>query len=336
VAKTKAPADEPQSKLRVRRFDADRQDREIDLKTALRADPSKRQLLWIDGPAELPQDEVNAIAKRFEFDPKSLNGLEGGRGRPDLTIHGGYFQLSLATPGTSDRGTDRPRLDIVARDSVVVTRHDEPLALLDELDSRVKEDSELGAATGPALVALILDAVVSRYFGAVDDIEDAIDELDARSLRSESRREMLEELVALRRRISRLRQTVAAHRTMFAALAGPDVQQVVEEEHAIADLRALGARFDALVVAVESSREALLGSFEVYMTRTAQRTNEVMKVLTLATVLLLPGSLIAGLLGMNVNVPLDKNDPNSFWIVVVAIAALALVITVVARARRWL
>jgi len=50
------------------------------------------------------------------------------------------------------------------------------------------------------------------------------------------------------------------------------------------------------------------------MTRTAQRTNDVMKVLALATVLLLPGSLIAGLLGMNVIVPLDKDSPLSFWL----------------------
>ena len=88
--------------------------------------------------------------------------------------------------------------------------------------------------------------------------------------------------------------------------------------------------------AVEASREALLGSFDVFMTRTAQRTNEVMKVLTLATVLLLPGSLIAGLLGMNVVVPLGKDDPLSFWFVVIAIGVLALAIVAAARLRRWL
>ena len=68
----------------------------------------------------------------------------------------------------------------------------------------------------------------------------------------------------------------------------------------------------------------------------AQSTNDVMKVLTLTTVLLLPGSMIAGLLGMNVNVPLNKDDPGSFWLVVAAIAVLAVAIIVIARARRWL
>jgi Mg2+ and Co2+ transporter CorA len=72
------------------------------------------------------------------------------------------------------------------------------------------------------------------------------------------------------------------------------------------------------------------------MTRTAQRTNDIVKVLTIATVLLLPGSLIAGMLGMNVVVPLNKDDPLSFWIVVAGVVALAIVVITLARLRRWI
>jgi magnesium transporter len=72
------------------------------------------------------------------------------------------------------------------------------------------------------------------------------------------------------------------------------------------------------------------------MTRTAQRTNEVMKVLALATVLLLPGSLIAGLLGMNVAIPLSKDDVAAFWLVVGSILLLALAVLAFARYRRWI
>ena len=72
------------------------------------------------------------------------------------------------------------------------------------------------------------------------------------------------------------------------------------------------------------------------MTRTAQRTNEVMKVLALATVLLLPGSLIAGLLGMNVAIPLSNDNVAAFWFVVGVIVLLALAVLALARFRRWI
>ena len=61
-----------------------------------------------------------------------------------------------------------------------------------------------------------------------------------------------------------------------------------------------------------------------------------MKVLALATVLLLPGSLIAGLLGMNVTIPLSKDDVAAFWFVVGAIVLLALAVLAFARFRRWI
>jgi len=62
----------------------------------------------------------------------------------------------------------------------------------------------------------------------------------------------------------------------------------------------------------------------------------VVKVLTFATILLLPGSLVAGLLGMNVVVPLGKDDPLSFWIVVAGVVVFGAAILLIARARRWL
>jgi Mg2+ and Co2+ transporter CorA len=110
----------------------------------------------------------------------------------------------------------------------------------------------------------------------------------------------------------------------------------VEEPDGAAMLEGLKARYDGAMGAVEDSRDALLGSFDVYMSRTAQRTNDVMKILTIATVLLLPGTVIAGFMGMNVIVPLDADDPISFWIVLAGVGILAISVLVFARIRHWI
>ena len=97
---------------------------------------------------------------------------------------------------------------------------------------------------------------------------------------------------------------------MFTALAIVDVSKIASDDVDGAGMATVLGRYELAIRSVEDGRDLVLGSFDVYMTRLAQRTNDVMKVVAIATVLLLPGSLIAGLLGMNVTVPLSKDDAD--------------------------
>ena len=63
------------------------------------------------------------------------------------------------------------------------------------------------------------------------------------------------------------------------------------------------------------ARESTVGSFDVLIARTGHRTNHIMKVLTLTSVILLPGALIAGVMGMNFKVGVFE-DGWMFYVVV--------------------
>jgi magnesium transporter len=323
-------------RVRIRRFDADRTDTELSLQEGLGSRLTSRQLLWIDVLGDLSGDQGKAIAERFELDQGTYRALEGSGERPLLAMHGSYFHIRLAAEPDEQHPERTHWLDVVAGPNVAITRHQESLALLDGIDRRIAADSTIGKLDSPMFVASLLDAVVTSYFRAADAIEDEVDELDAKSLQRHGRAELLSDLVGVRRRIARLRRSLANHRELFSSLATADFVQSTKNPDAAPMFQAVAGRFESALGAVEDSRDVVLGSFDVFMTRTAQRTNDVMKVLALATVLLLPGSLIAGLLGMNVTVPLGKDDPSSFWIVVGLIVLLAAGILGVARARSWL
>jgi magnesium transporter len=71
------------------------------------------------------------------------------------------------------------------------------------------------------------------------------------------------------------------------------------------------------------------------MTEIAQDTNDIMKRLTLASVLLLPAVLLAGIMGMNFKVGLFE-DPSMFWVTVFLMGFLAVCTLIYARFRKWL
>jgi magnesium transporter len=279
---------------------------------------------------------VARLAPLLDLQPRTLRALARPREIPEVALHRDYLHVRIAAD-PNDRDHDSLAwLDVIAGKNVVITHHDRPITFLDDVDTRIERDASAGSLSDAAFFTIVIDAAIASYHAAVDAIEEDVDRLDAIALRGRAPDTALSELVRCRRRIARLRRLLADHRSVFTSLGSPELGSVIESPDEAALVAGLATRFEGALSAVEESREALLGSFDVYMSQTGQRTNEVMKALTLATVLLLPGSMAAGLLGMNVVVPLDKDDPMSFWLVVGAIAILAVAIVVVARARRWL
>ena len=119
-----------------------------------------------------------------------------------------------------------------------------------------------------------------------------------------------------------------------AELSRPDFMPE-SARHGLEALTAVGKRLARAAGAVSNARDMLLGTFDVHMTRTAQRTNETMRILTLASVILLPSVVLAGIMGMNFKVPLF-DEPNMFWVVIGAMLAMAAATVGVARWRGWL
>ena len=331
-----APGEVGAARIRARRFDADRNDEVLELDEALAKTPSERQLLWIDIAGPMPEGLVTRLTHAFNLDDVTAEALDRATSEPVLSVHGSYLHVTVAAEPDPDRPRDSPWLTAVAAPNAVITLHEAPIAFLDDLDDQVEADAAYGLLDSQSFLATLLHVTVTSYLRAVDRLEEDVERLDEYSLRDRRQKQLLNDLVEVRRRIAELRRLLARHRYVYAALDGVVLGDPAEEAGAAAALRRVALAYTDAMVSIEGAGELVLGSFNVYSTRTAQRTNDTMKVLTLVTVLLLPGSMIAGLLGMNVVVPLNKDDPAAFWMVVAGVATLALVILVVARRRGWM
>src|SRR4029079_10186798 len=141
---------------------------------------------------------------------------------------------------------------------------------------------------------------------ACEPVESALEELDARVISQTPIRDVsaeLARLVELRLRVGSLRRALAPHREVVSSLAHPELDALSTETS--------GERFaelerrvtQALDVAGDT-KESIFGSFDLLVARIGQRTNDIMKVLTLGTVTLLPATVLAGVMGMNFEVGL--------------------------------
>lgn len=319
---------------RVRVLDADGPDRHASIADLDMRAVTPRQLVWADLVAPT-QDELDDVAERFCLPVEIVRWLALDDDQPRAALHQRYVRLRAIAVEPSPDGPITKPLGIVAGWRYVLTVHPEPLDLLDQLDAWVAVDAIVGQLDAAIFLAAILNSVVTGYFAATDSLEDRVDAVDDDLLGGTADDVALDRLVQLRRQATELRRALTAHREVFGSLAWADFEAIAET-HAAGRFQLVAERFDRAVDAIENARDQVVGAFDVHLARTAQRTNDIVKVLTVVSAVLLPGSLVAALLSMNVATPLPSGDVGVFWILIGAMAVFASVVLVTARRAGWL
>lgn len=310
--------------------DSEGNDERVDLANLSVEAVDDDQLLWIDLEAPAA-DELDTLRRSLALpdetwaavahEPKEANAFNR-----DKTIE--VVLLALA----SDLGDAAVPLQVLIGKNWVVTRHAAPTTFLDGGRERVMDEREVGLLTPFDFLVSILDWHVDSFFQAAEELERDVDRLDDAALQSE--RDLLGRLVRMRRRIARVRRILTPHRAVLAELVRPDFMPVLDDKQR-RSLEQVQGRMDMAAEAISHARDMLLGTFDVHMTRTAQRTNDIMRVLTLVSVILLPAGVLAGVMGMNFRVGLFDNA-DLFWAVVGFMVVMAVSTVLLARSRGWL
>jgi magnesium transporter len=207
--------------------------------------------------------------------------------------------------------------------------------VLESFAALTEGSGHTGKLDGPGFLATLMHWVLEEFAGAFERLEEQLEELDQRAMRGKgSIEDEIDGLVQLRRHAAELRRALVAHRSTLLALAQPELEALGDEQSA-ERFRMLLDRHAETVQLARDARESIVSSFDVLIARTGHRTNEIVKLLTLVSVIFLPGAVIAGVMGMNFDVPLFEHVVG-FWLVIGLIAAIGVATLTVARLRDWI
>ncbi len=309
---------------------ADGRDVRVDLTSWRTTKIASHQLLWID--LEAPSEgELDEVVDALQLSDRAAASLRAEAEEPGAVVHDDAVEVALLALA-EDPADDPTLFEVLVGEGWVVTRHRRSIPFLAAYRDRIQDQREIGRLQSVELLVAILDAWVDAFFAAAAGLEGEVDELDDAALRTD--RDLLSRVVRLRRRIARERRVLSPQREVVAELARPDF--FPERFSGGADgTQRIVARLDRAADAFTMARDMLIGTFDVHMTRTTQRTNDVMRVLTIASVILLPAVVIAGVMGMNFKAPIFDN-PNLFYVVIGLMVALAAGSLIFARWRHWL
>jgi magnesium transporter len=191
-----------------------------------------------------------------------------------------------------------------------------------------------GSDTPPArLLYLIFDTNVDSYFQAVDTMDDRIDVVEDSVLDNPAPK-TLQRIFELKRSLIELRRIVVNTRDVGMRLQR-DAGAIVDRE-LYPFFRDIYDHLLRLADSIETLRDLLNNSLDVYLSSVANRTNQVMKVLTVLSTIALPALVISGIYGMNLKgLPFLESDYGSDIVGGLMLLSTILLL-VLLRALRWL
>ncbi len=221
-------------------------------------------------------------------------------------------------------------IDLFAGKDFLITIADPKCPSTAEALARARRD---GSDDNPGkLLYLILDTIVDLYFPAIDHFDDRIDDLEDTVIDSPSP-EVLQKVFGIKRELIDLRRILVNTRDASLHLQR-DPGSIIDAEHQpyVRDIYDHVAR---LLDSVETQRDLLNNTLDIYLSSVANRTNEVMKVLTVLGTIALPVIAISGIYGMNLKGLPFENSPNgAFYVGGITVLCTALLL-VILRKLKW-
>lgn len=266
--------------------------------TADLADPKK--CIWID-IAFVPEQraEVEAFLKaHFQFHPLAIEDAlqQSHLSRVDNWQDHLYIVLD-ALDLELNRTLEQQELDLFLGKNYLVTLHEVPIRPLDALWDQCRQAGERRFKSGPDhLMYQLIDKIVAEYLVVVDGLDDEVDELEHEVFRT-AEPTIVTRIFQLRRTLLKLRRIMSYLRETLNRLARDDFPVIDAQERIY--FRDVYDHTVRLYEIAEGLRDMAVGAMDSYMMVTSNRLNEVMRTLTVVTVLFAPLTFLTGFFGMN-------------------------------------
>jgi magnesium transporter len=260
--------------------------------------------------------ELDRLAEQYHIHPLHIEDCRHRDQNAKIEENGGYVFIVLKPVRMTDKGEiDVVDLDVILGKDFVITVEESQCPSARALLERIRKTGE---ERPDRLLYRIFDGVVDNYLAILDHYSEAIDKIEDEVL-ERPEPTMLQQIFENKRALIEMRRTLAQTRDVGGHLQRTDCPFIGKDlmpffrdvyDHLVRDLDT-----------VEMLRDLLTGSLDIYLSSVANRTNQVMKVLTVLGTIALPSLILSSFYGMNVKGLPYADTPHALWIVVVAMVA---------------
>ena len=291
-------------------------------------------LLWVDIEGAAEDADHKLLTERLALPEAEVRDALRDRHPPTFSGEPEFLFLLMKPLDRESHTLDfnTQQMAIFVAQNFVVTRHNKESDYLHTLWSKVAR-GERRISSPYNIVALMARRMISRYGKILLKLEQRLDEIED-TLMQDLDEAHMQELVGYNTALRKMRRILKYHVSVLEQLSRYS-QRLKQDELSdeYEDIASQAERFNSLAELYQTVINDLI---EGYISLNAHRLNQVMRILTVVTVVFLPLSLLVGVYGMNFEYMPELKSEYGYFILIAVMASIASTLAYIFRRMRWL
>jgi magnesium transporter len=301
----------------------------------LRAPILRPTVTWINADGIHDTGMVQAIGDVVGIHPLTLEDIANTSQRPKIEDYGDYLYVAIRMLSPYGDGEfQSEQVSLVLGRGYVVSFQEQPGDAFERIRERLRAGAgRLRSEGADYLFYALLDATVDGYFSVIEVFGERIEAVEEEVV-ADPDRETLQAIYALKRSLVALRRSVWPLRDVVAELERGESPLI--REPTLVYLRDVYDHTIEVAETVETYRDTMSGTLDVYLSSQSSKMNEIMKVLTVIATIFIPLTFIAGLYGMNFAYMPELRHPWGYPLALASMAIVAGVMLLYFKKKGWI
>jgi len=289
---------------------------------------------WINVDGVYDTGVIQAIGDAVGIHPLTREDIANTHQRPKIEDYGDYLYVAIRMLSPeSDGGFRSEQVSLVLGSGYVLSFQEQPGDVFERIRERLRAGAgRLRTEGADYLFYALLDAIIDGYFAVIEVFGERIEGIEEEVV-TEPDRETLQGIYALKRSLIALRRAVWPLRDVVAELERGESPLILDST--LVYLRDAYDHTIEVAETVETYREMMSGTLDVYLSSQSSRMNEIMKVLTIIATIFIPLTFIAGVYGMNFAHMPELRHPWGYPAALASMIAVAGVMLLYFRKKGW-
>lgn len=280
---------------------------------------------WLEITSLADLDLINDIANKFNLHPLVVEDILDLDHMSKLQDYNEYLYLIIdGMVMDENKKIKIEQYSFILFKNLIISFQQSETKVFDSIITRIKEGSNIRKNGADDLLYALVDAIVDDYFEVVEEIGEYIDEVEDQVLLN-PKKESLQEIYRIKRDLIYIRKALWPMRNAISGISKNDYDLI--DEKTLYYFRDVYDHVIQLIDIIETYRDICSGMLDTYLSSISNKTNEIMKVLTIFSSIFIPLTFLAGVYGMNFKYLPELNWKYgylSFWIITTIIILVLL------------